>query len=402
MEVSQMKKDQSYFPNEGKINDEILRLAELVRTTEGAERVWAHRNHLLLKEGYYSSEELINRATSTGFKLYDPFTRIHRGTTLEKNVIIGDGTVIEGENVIISEGTRLNRAIILGSNVKIGPNNVVSGEIQIDNLTTGNNNTIDSISGFNRGSLQLGSDNHIAGLQVGNAHDNRILIGNNNELWPGLSINIPFEHGQISIGHFNSLGRDGGGVISSSYRFGRRWYGPVCIGNHVQTTRGAEVLGFSLLGWPRDVLEKDLSRNEEELMNLFMQGNLAEISALFEDVSAYPLDALQNFTDEKHSVSLFGTVKAKRCLITSAVTVKDDTRILCAYVRDVLIPERCNIFYSSIVPRDEQLYIDTQDRALKEIIIDEDQDWKSLPKNAKMAYPESDADFYQDWSWPIP
>lgn len=408
-----MNGNQLSSPTNVALDREADQFAKLVATSTGAERAWAYRNYLLVKEGFYTSDELIDLAASIGFKLYDPFARIRRGTVIEKDVIVGDGTLIVGQNVAIAEGTFLDRAIILGNNATIGSNNIVSGEIQIDNLTTGQGNTINGISGFNRGTLRLGSKNYVINLKVGNAYDNAIIIGNNNELWSGLSINIPFRQGQIVIGHFNSLGRDGGGVISSSYRFGREWSGPTIIGNYVQMTRGSEVLGWSLLGWPLELLEKVSSRNEDELRHLFTYddhnegknptewSNLAELRELFKVLVAYPLDALQDVANKNQPTSLFGTVKTKRCLLTGRVTVKDETKILCAYLRDVLIPERCTILNSSIAPTQSELCVKTQNCTLKGVFVDEDQDWNAFSGVAEIEYPKSDADFYQDWSWGI-
>lgn len=374
----------------------------LVFRSRAADRIWAYRNQVLLDGGFYSSDELIDRALSVGFAVDDPFSSIRRGTEIEEGAVITGGSAITGEGVTVGAGTYLNQALVSGANVKLGKNNRVLGNIEISNVTMEDGNTITGIAGKNdHGKVVIGYRNEIKDITISNYSAESILIGNKNEFWPGLSLNIPFSTGGIRIGHHNSLGRDGGGVISSSYRFGRGWAGPVVIGNHVETTRGAEVLGFSLLGVPLESVSTACNLNESRLIDLFRNGSLKDVNEKFDVLLDLEAEECENECKGAAPVSLFGVVKIKRCLLAAPVKIKDDTRVQCSYLRDALIPERWEIYYSSIAPNDGKvLHITVQGRALSKATVSATQQWEDLPRSAGSSrYPECDADFYKDYSW---
>lgn len=399
-----MKEENLDFPTKQtiKINDKVPdNPVEYISDIDEFNQEFAFRNKFLHKKGFYTFNELKEISLRDGFD-FDPFTtRIKRGTKIGRGAVIDSFSSIEGEGVVISKNTVLKRGIISGSNIFIGEENEINGEISIDNLHTDFGNIIRGITGINSGHLKIGSKNRINNLQISNISSNPIIIGDDNELYAGLNLNIPFSNGRIWIGNNNSLGRDGGGVISSSYRFGRKWGGDVFIGSYFETTRGAEVLGFSLVGLPVTFIESHLDKNENNLMELFVNGNLRELNEIFKMLFDIEPSSLQKNADEKQKVSLFGTAKIKRCYFPGKVKVKDDTVIKCAYIRDVLIPERCKIYSSSIVPQNNNLLtIDVQDCVLKDINITQDQDWQLFTKKTETdEYPRTDAEFYQDYSW---
>lgn len=380
---------------------QLPELERQVRSSHGSDRVWAYRNVCLLKDGFYSSDELMDMALEIGFDIQDPFTRVRRGTTIRAGVSIDPASAIEGSDVAVGAGTTLKGARLSGSRICIGSGNRITGDIPIDNLTVGDSNEIEGLLGRNEGTVIIGNVNRVAGVRIANTGGS-IVIGDNNELCPGLNINIPFAGNRILIGHRNSLGRDGGGVVSTSYRFGRKWGGDVLIGNRVETTRGAEVLGFSVLGWPGELMAEALGLDEANLVRVFVDGSLEELTKMvFRPLFSVPLTPLGGCADEAKMVSLFGAAKIKRCCLTGKVTLKDDTRIQSSYVRDVLLPERCNVYYSSIAPATRSVVVvSMQERTMERVAITEEKDWTTFP-NVGLAdqYPLSDADYYGDWSW---
>src|ERR1700730_18437714 len=78
-----------------------------VSNLTGAERVLAYTTWTLLKEGYYSPNELIDLSLSCKFILDNPLSKIKRGTRISENVIIKNGTVIDGTDVVVDSGTIL-------------------------------------------------------------------------------------------------------------------------------------------------------------------------------------------------------------------------------------------------------------------------------------------------------
>lgn len=366
---------------------------------KGADRVWAHRNRMLQENGYYTSDELMDQADSIGFTIYDPFVRIKRSTKICTGVLIGEGCAVDGDNVVLGPETHLSNAVIRGSKVVLGSRNLISGDIEVSNLIFGDDNVIAGISGENSGTVQIGNSNRIGRICIKNRVDGTITIGNENELHDRLNLNVPFEQGAIYIGYRNSLGRDGGGVISSSYRFGRGWGGPVVIGSLVESTRGAEILGFSVLGWPLVLLE-ELGYPEEMLSNLFATCGLGNIEVWISNLLANGSSRLSEYTESMQPVSLFGVVKVKRCCLVGKVKIKDDTRIQCSYARDILIPERCNITYSQVIPSSHVLTLPSQDAILECRIVRKAADMEVLPSVSQVdEYPKEDNEYYQDWSW---
>jgi hypothetical protein len=303
--------------------------------------------------------------------------------------------------VLVGPETILDRAIISGNHITIGRGNRLAGTFQPDNVTIGNGNYLDGVTGINDGTIVIGDNNRLIGINIAVTGIGQVVVGDHNELRTGLNLNVPFGTGRILIGHHNSLGRDGGGVISTSYRFGRKWSRDVFIGNCVESTRGAEILGFTALGWPPALLSKDYAA-EDKLVDLFVRASLRDLArGVFESLGAGAMDALRNKVDKSTTVSLFGPAKVKRCCLCGKVTVKDDTRIQSSFVRGVLIPERCNVRYSSFTPpADKILVVGLQERAFRYVAIASTQDWSKFPPATDAdEYPASDAEYYNDYSW---
>lgn len=369
----------------------------LKKESVGAERVWAHRNLMLLQQDYYSTDEVMDLAEQNQFTVYDPFTKIRRGTEIRYGSIIEDGSMITGKNVVLGESVILNGAIICGNNITIGNNNKISDKISVDNLITGNGNILNGINGVNLGKLVIGDENILTGIKVANESTNSIMIGNNNQLCEGLNLNIPFAHGSIFIGHYNILGRDGGGVISCSYRFGKKWYGTVAIGIGVETTRGAEILGYSAIGWPAEALQQFLGLSEDSLAAIFTTNKLADVADVVNRLTVINVNELYRFKDVHRKTSLFGIVKTKRCLLTEGVTIKDDTRVTGAFLKDVTLQERNKVCYTSVRPSQRRPFvIPVQGRVFENMeITNQEIDWNLLPQMLRgKEYPDNDEDFF--------
>jgi hypothetical protein len=370
-----------------------------IKATQGANRVWAFRNRILEKNGYYTAEELIDKAEATGFMIYDPFVRIRRGTQIGTGVIISESCAVEGKGVVLGPETVLSHAVLRGSNIVFGQRNKIHGDIDVSNLVFGEDNVIDGVRGENNGCVLIGRGNHIGHVRLDNRVGGTITIGDGNELHDRLSVNVPFEGGTIYIGHGNSLGRDGGGVISSSYRFGRGWGGAVAIGCRVESTRGAEILGFSALGWPLRLLET-LGQPEEVIASLFAAGDLHQIEVWMTRLLSDGPTSLSKYMQDSERVSLFGIVKVKRSCLVGKVKIKDDTRVQCTYARDILIPERCSLNYSQVMPSAHILTLPSQDAVLECKTVRTAGDMEGLPGKSRVdEYPEEDNSYYQDWSW---
>jgi hypothetical protein len=366
------------------LEEMIKRCRAEIDSVKGAARVQAYTTWSLLKEGYYSPDELIDLSLRDGFMLDNPLTKIRRGTQIGKDVIIRNGTVIEGERVSIGAATILDNAQIYGSDIRIGQRNLVDGPIRPRAIFCGDDNKIHGIMGNNEGTVTIGNHNMVDGVNIYNPGRQRIVIGDHNELHRGLSLNCVFSQGGIRIGHYNSLGRDGGGVISNAYRFNRKWWGDVLIGSHVETTRGAEILGFSLIGWPLSEQDEKLARH------LFVNGPMSEVIAFFarlweQDFEAYP---------QNKSVSLFGVVKAKMCCLAENVRVKDGTRIQSSFLENIFTSERCKIYFT-VVEYPSLLQVPVQDRAMEHLTITQPLDWAKLPVEEQTdGYRQEDTDFY--------
>ena len=374
----------------------------LAQVRQGPERVWAYRNYILVSQGFLSSDELIDMALAEGFMVENPFTKVRRGSRISKGVFLSDRAAIEGQDVSVGADTVIAGAI-RGDNVHFGSGNQVLADIDIGNLRTGAGNRITGLRGDNQGGLVVGDHNAIASVSVTNRSKDPIVVGDHNELCPGLSLNVPFSGGRIMIGDYNSLGRDGGGVVSSSYRFGRKWNGCTIIGSRVETTRGAEVLGFSILGWPLNQLLRVTGKDEADLIRLVVEGSLKDLTEeLVAKILASNAESNQQ-EGKSETVSLFGPVKVKRCILAGKVTLKDDTRTQNAYVRDALLPERSKIFYSSIVGAPEEIItVSVQDRAFDNVAVRQHLAWQDFPTVVKCdEYPLSDCEFYGDTSWDV-
>ncbi len=365
---------------------------------EGAERALAVRNHFLRRNDYYTSDELIDLALSRGFELPDPLVRIRRGTQISPGAFIGDGTLIDGKDVVIGVGSRLDGAKITGNDVVVGENNFISGRFSIDRCRVADNNRILDLTGKNEGIIQIGSRNEISNVNVDVAPSGLITIGAENHLHDGLSLNVPFSGGRLFIGFQNSLGRDGGGVISTSYRFMRGWSGDIAIGRDVQTTRGAEVLGFSLFGWPEAVVENLLSLPISDLHSIFSQGDLSEISNVFDPIFRQETRAIELLQRNmcKGAISLFGVVKIKRTALTEDVTVKDDSKLHGVFASELRIPERCQVHNSSFMPAaGVPLQIRATDINIENALIRYQAELDQFGmERASTEYPDSDEMFY--------
>lgn len=364
------------------IDDYYARLGNAV----GSERFWAYITWSLLSAGYYSPDELIDLSLNNGFSLDNPATKIRRGTKIGHGVVIKNGTVIDGESVRIGTDSVLDKAHIIGSNITIGKKNILSGLIEPSNLEIGNGNEIRDFMGNNQGQMTIGDYNRIEGVNVDNSGRQFLQIGNHNELHRGLNINASFPRGTIRIGHYNSLGRDGGGVISTSYRFSKKWWGDVLIGSYVETTRGAEILGFSLLGWPLD------KANERIARGLFVGSPISELVDFFGKLRKQPFEAVPG----KKMISLFGVVKVKLSCLVNTVKAKDGTRIQRSFLKDIIIQERSKVYFTIADHTfSEPLRVNLQDRAIEGLILDQAVDWADLPTEPQTdGYLAEDARFY--------
>ncbi len=357
-----------------------------IDTSNGAERMFAYTGWSLLKEGYYSPDELIDLSLQGNFTLDNPLAKIRRGTEIGAGVIIRNGTAIEGQRVKIGPDTILDNAQLAGDDVTIGANNFLSGSILPGCLSLGVGNEVRGMAGTNNGTLTIGNYNKMNEIIVTNQQKRQIVIGNYNELHRGLSINCVFPQGDIRIGNYNSLGRDGGGVVSTAFRFNRGWWGDVLIGSHVETTRGAEILGFTLMGWPLSV------EDERRAQDLFLNGSVSQIAAFFQQLWKQDVES----SPRPKSISLFGTVKAKMCCLTETVKVKDDTRIQRSFLKNFYVAERSKIYFT-LVDSPTLLHVTIQDRAIEHLTITEPIDWTQLPMEDRTdGYRVEDALFYED------
>jgi hypothetical protein len=365
--------------------ERIAQLRAQIDRTRGAERVLAYTSWSLLQEHYYTPDELIDLALQAGFSLDNPVSKIKRGTVIGRGASISNGTVIAGEDVRIGAGTTLDNAQIYGNSVHLGAGNRVSGVIEPGHLTIGASNEIAGLLGSNAGTLSIGNHNSIVGVRVHNPGGRRIMIGDHNELHPGLNINCTFPRGNIRIGDYNSLGRDGGGVISNAYRFTRQWWGDVLIGSHVETTRGAEILGFSLLGWPLSAHDEQLARR------LFVDGPVSEVAALCARLWDQHLETRAGAA----TLSLFGVVKVKMSCLGAHVKAKDGTRIQHAFLQNIFTAERCKIYFTC-AQSPTLLQALVQDRALERLTLTQAIDWAQLPvEEHSDGYGQADSDFYE-------
>lgn len=358
---------------------------ELLKNSTYADKGWAYTALAYLNNGFYSPDEIIDQSLNIGFSLDTPFVKIRRGTYIEEGVSIIGSTVIDGEGVRIGKGTVIENAQISGSNILLGEHNRIFGKISIGNLKIGNENYINTIHGNNKGIVKIGDNNNITEVTIENVGTS-IEIGDSNNLHRNLNINGIFPKGNIYIGNFNSLGRDGGGVISNSYRYNKNWWGDVIVGAFVETTRGAEILGFSAIGI-------QLSKKEEEkIRHHLIYGSLKDVSNWFLSVREnirLPKDKNQD------SVKLFGSAKTKMSCLVHKVQIKEQTRVHNSFLENIIIPERCTVYFANVNNLDEQLQINTSDIVIENINITNDMDWKNFPsKTDSEGYRGDEASFY--------
>jgi len=371
---------------------DLAQYRALIDNQTGAERLLAYITWSNLRDDYYSPDELIDLALRYDCKLDNPLMKIRRGTQITRGVEIKNGSVIEGTEIIIGEGTILDQARIAGSKVHIGKRNHISGNILIGNLKVGDDNFVHGISGRNeRGQVSVSNNNNIQDIIITNDGEEEIRIGDNNELRPGLNLSNPFPFGKIKIGNHNRLGDGGGGVISSSYRFARGWGGPVIIGSHVETTRGAEIGGLSLVGWSLTGLQQ-IAGSEAVVQNLFANGDVSDVIEFLERF----WDLNPDTEPAKKSVGLYGVVKLKRGCLVGRTRVRDDVHIRGAYLRNLEIRERCKIYFS-VIASDQPIEIGVTDRAIEQQHIHTDQDWHTYPTTiAADIYPPGDYSFFEE------
>lgn len=367
------------------LNDMRKQYVNLLNNAKFADRGWAYTALTYLDNGFYSPDEIIDQALSIGFSLDTPFIKIKRGTHIEKGAFLIGNTVIDGENICIGKGTVVENAHISGSNSVFGSNNRIYGKISTGNLNIGNENYINTIHGNNKGTVVIGNNNTIEEITIENVGTS-IEIGNSNSLHRNLNINGILPNGKIYIGDFNSLGRDGGGVISNSYRYNKNWWGDVIVGSFVETTRGAEILGFSAIGIC-------LSKQEEENIRKYLiHGSLANIHDWFISVRKnirLPTNRKQD------SVKLFGSAKTKMSCLVHNVQIKEQTRIHNSFLENIIIPERCTVYFTTVQNPEAQIQINTSDIVIEEINITQDMDWKNFPsKTDSEGYRGDEASFY--------
>lgn len=357
-----------------------------IASSTGADRVLGYMTWSLVKEGYYSPDELIDLSLREHFTLDNPYSKIRRGTRIGAGAVIKNNTTIDGERVAVGARTVLTNALVSGNDIQLGADCLVSGPIAPSNIVFGANNEIRGLLGTNNGSVVIGNHNKIEGVSMRNPGNSRITVGDHNELCPGLNINCPFTSGDITIGNYNALGRDGGGVISTAYRFTSNWWGDILIGSYVETTRGAEVLGFSMVGWPLT------QQQENAAQHLLVHGPVSEVASLFSSVRT---NELADSPADKR-VSLFGVVKVKMCCLAGKIRAKDGTRIQSSYLKDIFIPERCKVYFTVAKSlASSPLQVTVQSRAIENEIITSNLAWEQFPTEERSdGYRAADAAFY--------
>lgn len=373
------------------------------------------RNRFLKANGYYSSDEIIKMAENTPFQIDDPFTKIKKGTVIRPNAKILCNTIVDGSEVVVGEESILSEAKISGNKIILGKRNTITGKIEPDNIVFGDDNKISNINGFNKGNtIVIGNSNifdnvkfAISGHPSNNQNQTQIRIHDQNKFYSGTNLNIPFNEGRIWIGSKNELGRDGGGVISSSYRFDKKQDGILLIGSNVETTRGAELMGWSAIGFDKSLFLKYLNLSEQNFDGLFLNGNLIQLNDLFLKIifemekNAYlAQDDTSNI--KKIKVGMFGVSKIRRCFLGGFVKFKDDNRTLCCVLENVDIAERNNIYYSTIKGNlDKIIKIKVQGKYIEKASINPENlniETDRFGENPITDYPVTDNDFYNNLS----
>jgi hypothetical protein len=374
------------------MTDELSKYLEQINSSVGAERIIAFIAWSNFKEGYYTPDELINLALENSFNLDNPLSKIRRGTQISVGTVIKNGSIIDGSGVVIGEGSVLDKAHITASDVVVGKNNLIRGILQVGHLKIGNENKIFGLTGNNpTGQVSIGDHNSIQDVIIENGGESSLVrISHYNNLQPGLTISNPFPNGRIKIGNYNRLGDGGGAVITSSYRFARGWGGAVVIGSHVEMTRGAELCGLCLAGWSPEEIEQ-IAGSEAFVQKIFKDGQITDVIRLLERF--WKVES--SLESAKKNVGIYGVAKLKRTCLVGRARVRDDVRTRCAYLRNVEVRERCNIYYSVISPP-EPIEISVNGRAVEGRSIFEDQDWKTYPTDLQQdSYPKEDYDYYE-------
>jgi acyl-[acyl carrier protein]--UDP-N-acetylglucosamine O-acyltransferase len=328
----------------------------------GLAPVLAHDRNLA-QAGFLTTSQLARKAALGGFTLTNIFdVRISPNSTIMSGVEIGGGVTIDGK-VRIGEGSILERCRISGNGIVIGSGNrFYDTSIGQNGVTIMNNNVFTGTKIFpqdgknGNANLCIGSDNNFGRTNIHNETGEAIYIGDHNQFGDGAQIRSMVA-GWIHIGSYNSIGMDGGGVLSTAYNFGNKWCGPVYVGYGLATKRGAEVLGLGAYGVTSDMAIAALAQygiSSEtpyagQLLSIFSQGMPADIERFLgylRDLSV-PADQMP-----KKTVLIVGATKPKASIILGmpeAVTeVRDGTRIHHSVVMPgTNVGERCKIYFST-------------------------------------------------------
>ncbi|OGC23124.1 hypothetical protein A2310_00830 [candidate division WOR-1 bacterium RIFOXYB2_FULL_37_13] len=314
------------------------------------------RDLALLNEGYLTSAQLATLANRNGFTIENPFSvKIHRSTIIERGVVIGNGVVISAPNCKIGTGTKISESEILQPTL-IGKNNAIKG------LTVENDKKLLSF-----GQITIGDLNLVTGhVSISDNTGEGIQIGNNNKLNPNLAVRTLFS-GWLYIGNNCDLGGDGGGVISTSYNYGKSVGYPMFVGS-LSTKRGAEALGGSAYGITPQIAMLALLRigrpvdNEADLGNVLLQlfGREAPDSAIkfLEELKKSARKGELTFPP-KHVAMFVGVVKPKGSAVVGStgktIEVRDGTRLQHSVaIGNADIYERTAISYSLVSGRIER------------------------------------------------
>ncbi len=299
------------------IKKQLKKWKDIYKGSSGPEKAYAFDSIQMLEKGYFSPDEIMELSSKNNLVVDSHLVCVKRTAELGRNVTICN-SCIDGENVIIGDNSRISNARIYGNGICFGKNNKISGVIQPSGLSVGKNNELMDIFGKNSGRICIGNNNSIHKVTLTNPHTS-ITIGNNNRLNPGLQLNSLFTKGKILIGNGNDLGRDGGGVISTAYWFSKGYWGHTIIGNNVETTRGCEILGFSLIGIP---FEPD-----DETIGFFLSGPSRKLEKYFESVFNYAFPV-------------------KLSMLKSDVLLKDLCIIRNSYLKNISMSEQSRVFFS--------------------------------------------------------
>jgi len=305
----------------------------------------------LLKQGYFTSAQLASLANKTGFSIDNPFSvKIHRSTIIEKGVVIGNGVIIVSQGCRIGAGTMISDSEI-SQTAMIGKNNIIKGL----SIIAENENDLSKA-----GRISIGDSNTITDVLISDNTQEGIFIGSHNKLNPNLSIRTLF-HGWIYIGDNNDLGGDGGGVISTSYNYGKSIGYPLYIGS-LSTKRGAEVLGGGVYGITHSIAEQifndvqtrciSIDEIENELLKMFGRDYFEGARVWMDELRDESCKGNIKFPDKP--VAMFvGVVKPKASVVLGdpekETEIRDGSRIQ----HSVIVPgtniyERATVYFSIV------------------------------------------------------